>query len=114
MKIHKFPEEKPLNNQTVFVCNHFYDHWWFGCYDEKKKGFYILNRNDLGDDHEEFIEHVTRWIPMKRPCFMFDQEDGKISDYICDKCHREHKDCKERRCNEEIVDVVISTKTVRK
>ena len=43
MKIHKFPEEKPLNNQTVFACNHFYDHWWFGCYDEKKKGFWREN-----------------------------------------------------------------------
>ncbi len=94
--IKKYPEDEPKNNQTAFVCNHFYDEWWFGMYDSEKKGFWINSRDDA--ESLELMKIATRWIPIDRPCFMFDQNDGRLSDYMCPKCHMEYKDCKKFKC----------------
>jgi len=94
--IKKFPEEEPDHYQTAFVCNHFYDEWWFGHYEKDKKAWCIRSRDN--PEELEYNTLVTRWIPISRPAFMFDQEDGSLDDYICPKCHREHKDCKRAKC----------------
>ena len=89
--INKFPEHKPEHNQTVMAANHFYDEWWYAMYDAEKNGFWITSRDEPAS--LELVKHVTRWFPLRRPCFMFDQDDGSLEEYICPKCHKELNIC---------------------
>lgn len=99
-RIRTYPDEKPERMQTVFCCNHFYDHWFFAHYSMGK--FHIFNRCDVCDDKMEALDFITKWIPVSRPCFMFDQNEGSIDDVQCPKCHREYKDCKAFQCTKDI------------
>lgn len=98
-RIRTYPDEKPEEMQTVFCCNHFYDHWWFAHYEN---GYFCISDRCGCNDSFERLDIITKWIPISRPCFMFDQDEGSLEDFQCPKCFREYVDCKAWKCTQDI------------